>query len=62
MIERVRDGTTYYTLPGGQLEKARHRQEAASRETHEELGLIVKLHGLVAVVHSARAPSYYYLR
>lgn len=59
-IERVRDGRTYYTLPGGQLDDGETPQEAAVREIHEELGLIVKLGGLVAVVHFGASTQYYY--
>ena len=60
MIERVRDGKTYYTLPGGQLDEGETPQEAAVREIHEELGLIVKLHGLVSVVQFRASTQYYY--
>jgi 8-oxo-dGTP pyrophosphatase MutT (NUDIX family) len=59
-IERVRDGKTYYVLPGGQVEDGESPQEAAVRETHEELGLIVSLDGLVAVVHFRGSTQYYY--
>jgi 8-oxo-dGTP pyrophosphatase MutT (NUDIX family) len=59
-IERVRGGRTYYTLPGGQLDEGETPQEAAVREIHEELGLIVKLGGLVAVVHFGASTQYYY--
>ncbi len=60
VIERVRDGKTYYTLPGGQLDEGETPQEAAVREIHEELGLIVKLHGLVSVIHVRASTQYYY--
>ncbi|MEV8378003.1 NUDIX domain-containing protein [Kribbella sp. NPDC056861] len=59
-IERVRDGMTYYTLPGGGVEDGESPQEAAIRETHEELGLIVRVDGLVAAVHFRGSTQYYY--
>jgi 8-oxo-dGTP diphosphatase len=59
-IERVRDGMTYYTLPGGGVEDGETPQEAAVRETHEELGLIVRVDGLVAVINFRGSTQYYY--
>lgn len=59
-IERVRDGMTYYTLPGGGVEDGETPQEAAVRETHEELGLIVRVDGLVALINFRGSTQYYY--
>ncbi|MEU4395541.1 NUDIX domain-containing protein [Kribbella sp. NPDC023855] len=59
-IERVRDGITYYVLPGGQLEDGETPPEAAVRESHEELGLIVRVEDLVAVVNFRGSTQYYY--
>ncbi|WP_405060726.1 NUDIX domain-containing protein [Kribbella sp. NBC_01505] len=61
VIERVRAGTTYYTLPGGQLEAGESTAEAARRESVEELGVQVKIHGLVAVVHFGHQTQHYFL-
>jgi 8-oxo-dGTP diphosphatase len=60
-IERVRTGLRYHTLPGGRVEPGETSAEAAVRETHEELGLIVKLHGLAAVVNFKHTTQHYYL-
>jgi ADP-ribose pyrophosphatase YjhB (NUDIX family) len=60
-IERVRSGLRYHTLPGGGVEPGETSAEAAVRETHEELGLIVKLHGLAAVVNFQHTTQHYYL-
>ena len=61
VIERVRAGTTYYTLPGGQLEDGETTAEAARREAVEELGVQVKIHGLVAVVNFNQRTQHYFL-
>ena len=60
-IERVRAGRRYHTLPGGGVEPGETSAEAAVREAHEELGLIVKLHGLAAVVTFNHTTQHYYL-
>ncbi|WP_328326797.1 NUDIX domain-containing protein [Kribbella sp. NBC_00382] len=59
-IERVRGGMTYYTLPGGGVEDGESPQEAAVRESHEELGLIVRVDGLLAVINFRGSTQYYY--
>jgi 8-oxo-dGTP pyrophosphatase MutT (NUDIX family) len=59
-IERVREGRTYYVLPGGQVEEDENPVEAAAREAYEELGVIVKIRGLVAVVHFGLSTQLYY--
>jgi 8-oxo-dGTP diphosphatase len=60
-IERVRDGMTYHTLPGGQVEDGESPAEAARREALEELGVLVKIRGLVAVVHFGLQTQHYFL-
>ncbi|MGW7684852.1 NUDIX domain-containing protein [Kribbella sp. NPDC054772] len=60
-IERVREGRTYHVLPGGQVEDGESPAEAARRETHEELGLLVKIRGEVAVVHFGDSTQHYFL-
>ncbi|MEV6281187.1 NUDIX domain-containing protein [Kribbella sp. NPDC051770] len=60
-IERVRAGRRYHTLPGGGVEPGETSAEAAVREAHEELGLIVKVHGLAAIVNFRLTTQHYYL-
>lgn len=59
-IERVRDGITYYVLPGGQVDEGESVVEAAVREAHEELGVLVKIRGLVGVVNFGRSTQHYF--
>ncbi|MFF0270838.1 NUDIX domain-containing protein [Kribbella sp. NPDC004536] len=59
-IERIRDGRTYHVLPGGQVEDGESPAEAARREVHEELGLLVKIRNAVAVVHFGDSTQHYF--
>ncbi|MET9274362.1 NUDIX domain-containing protein [Kribbella sp. NPDC003557] len=60
-IERVRDGRTYHVLPGGQVESGESPAEAARREVHEELGLLVKIRAAVAVVQFGDSTQHYFV-
>ena len=60
-IERIRGDLVYFTLPGGRLEPGETPEEAARREAYEELGVVVKLVGLVATVNFHESIQLYYL-
>ena len=61
LIERHRAGTHYFTFPGGHVDKGETPEQAAIRETKEELGLEVTLKQLLAQVSWHGKWQYYYL-
>ena len=60
LIERVRDGRTYYVFPGGTMEEGETEQAAAIREAYEELGVSVELDTLAAVITFQSQTQYYF--
>ena len=61
LIERLRAGLHYFTFPGGHVEPDETPEQAAVRETKEELGLDVSIQRLVAEIWWHDRPQYYYL-
>lgn len=47
LIERVRDGRTYFVFPGGKVEDGETPEDTAVREAYEELGVEVELGDLI---------------
>ncbi|WP_399630419.1 NUDIX domain-containing protein [Sporosarcina sp. SG10008] len=43
MIKRVREGQEYYVYPGGEIENEESLEQAAVRETFEELGVHISI-------------------
>ena len=60
LIERHRDGQHYFTFPGGHVEPGETPEQAAIRETKEELGIDVAIQRLAAVIWWHERPQYYY--
>lgn len=60
LIERHRAGLHYFTFPGGHVDEGETPEQAAVRETLEELGLEVALKGLVAQIGWHGKWQYYY--
>jgi 8-oxo-dGTP diphosphatase len=55
LIQRQRDGETYYVVPGGSIEPGETREEAARREALEELGVDIELGPLrICIDHQTR--------
>jgi mutator protein MutT len=61
LIERHRDGQHYFTFPGGHVEPGETPEQAAVRETKEELGINVTIQRLLAEIWWHDRPQYYYL-
>ena len=61
LIERHRQGQHYFTFPGGHVEEGETSEQAAVRETEEELGLKVVIQRLLAIIWWHEKPQYYYL-
>jgi 8-oxo-dGTP pyrophosphatase MutT (NUDIX family) len=51
LIDLHRAGLNYYVFPGGGVDKGESPEEAAIRETMEELGVEVAIKQKVAVIH-----------
>lgn len=60
VIRRDRDGATYFTLPGGQIEAGESDEGALIREVEEELGLKVEVGRLVAEATFNANPQRYF--
>ena len=60
LIERVRDGRTYYVFPGGGVEDGETPEHAAVREAREELGVEVHLDDLIFATNLGGREHRYY--
>lgn len=61
LIERHRPGLHYFTFPGGHVDEGETPEQAAVRETEEELGLQVTPKQLLAKIGWQGKWQYYYL-
>lgn len=63
LIERrsALNAQPYYLFPGGGVEAGEAPEDAARREAAEELGVVVRLDGLLAMGAWRDAEHYYYL-
>ena len=61
LIERQRAGLHYFTFPGGHVEPGETPEQAAIRETKEELGLDISIRRLVADMQWREQAQFYYL-
>lgn len=61
LIERHRGDLHYFTFPGGHVEKGETPEQAAVRETEEELGIKVKIRKLLAEIWWHGKPQFYFL-
>jgi len=61
LIERHRAGLDYFVFPGGGVDEGETPEQAALRETMEELGLKVVIQRKVAVIHFDQSSQVYFL-
>jgi 8-oxo-dGTP diphosphatase len=61
LIERHRGELHYFIFPGGGIDEAESPQQAAVRETKEELGIIIEIKQKVAEVKFDLDTQYYFL-
>lgn len=61
LLERHRPDKDYFVFPGGGVDRGETPQQAAIRETEEELGLQVTILRMVAEVWYNGLPQYYFL-
>src|SRR4051812_9416940 len=60
LIKRTRDGKVYYVFPGGGIEQGESPEQAAIRETFEELGLHINIQEAFGIIHF-NGVQYYFL-
>jgi 8-oxo-dGTP diphosphatase len=61
LIERHRGGLDYFVFPGGGVDEGETPEQAAIRETMEELGIEVVVKQKVAVIHIGQSLQVYFL-
>jgi len=61
LIERHRGGLDYYVFPGGGVDEGETSEQAAIRETMEELGVEVVIKQKVAIIHFDQSTQVYFL-
>ncbi|MEK4630236.1 MAG: NUDIX domain-containing protein [Solibacillus sp.] len=59
LIQRVRNGSTYYVFPGGGIENGETPEEGAKREAWEELGVEVYVRDCFSTI-KFNGTQYYY--
>ena len=61
LIERHRAGLDYFVFPGGGMDEDETPEQAAIRETMEELGVEVVIKQKVAIIHFDQSSQVYFL-
>ena len=60
LIERHRAGLDYFVFPGGGVDEGESPEQAAIRETMEELGIQVAIKQKIAEIHFGRTSKHVY--
>jgi 8-oxo-dGTP pyrophosphatase MutT (NUDIX family) len=61
LIERHRDGLDYFVFPGGGVDEGETPEQAAIRETMEELGVEVAIKQKAVIIHFEQSTQVYFL-
>jgi 8-oxo-dGTP diphosphatase len=61
LIKRVRDGMTFYVIPGGGIKEGESPEDATIREAYEELGITIAIKERVAIIEFNGGLQYYFL-
>jgi len=61
LVERKRDGLSYFSIPGGGIESGETPEQTVAREISEEITITIKVDRQVYVWHEGERTHYFFL-